>query len=49
MLNFISQLIERRFYGKIVLSLQNGKVDTIKQEESLKTQDIELLLACKID
>lgn len=40
-IEYISLLIQKGFFGEVVLSLQNGNVDTIKQKETLKQKDIE--------
>lgn len=36
-IELIKELIESRFYGKITLSLEAGKITLIRKEETIKT------------
>lgn len=36
----IEELSQNEFFGKITIGLQNGKISSIKKEESLKLEDI---------
>ena len=38
---FIDQLDKERYFGKVELSIQNGKVMCVDTKEQLKTLDIE--------
>lgn len=36
LLSLLQELIERRFYGKLTIQLEAGRVTVVKQEETLK-------------
>lgn len=36
LIKFITDLMSRKFYGKVIISFENGKITHLKKEESIK-------------
>lgn len=36
LINYLNPLISCKFYGKIVISFENGKIVTVKEEKNIK-------------
>ena len=41
LVKYLKRLAGRRFFGRVVLSFQNGKVCEVKLEQTLKMYEIE--------